>query len=309
MAKGQSRKPGRDVRGGSGKRAQRTSGQVGKGPKGGGKGGDRRNARQRQAKGGVQRRGAGSSSGADLIFGRHAVQEALAAGMPLRSAFALDASAADSKLNALAAAIEETGVSVERVSRPVLDAMSEGGAHQGVVVRARPFEYASLPDVIRAAGEGDALVLVLDHVSDQGNLGAIVRSAEVVGAAGVVVANARAAGVGAGAYKASAGAVLHLPVAQVPNLSRALDDLKEAGFWCCAASEHAEQDVWSAPVGGRLALVMGSEGTGVSQLLLKKCDFACRLPQRGVTESLNVAQAATVLCYEWLRRVSGHAET
>lgn len=152
-------------------------------------------------------------------------------------------------------------------------------------------------------------MVVLDHVTDEGNFGAIVRSAEVVGAAGVVVANARAATVGPGAYKTSAGAVLHLPIAQVPNLARAIDQLKEAGFWACAATEHAEQDVWHAPVYGRLALVMGSEGEGISRLVLDHCDFGARLPQRGRVESLNVAQATTVMCYEWLRRVSEGARS
>lgn len=209
----------------------------------------------------------------------------------------------DQALERIAARLEDAGVPVERVPRGRLDALSSHGAHQGVVVRTRPFEYAELADVIAAAGEGDALVVVLDHVTDQGNFGAIVRTAEVVGAAGVVVAKARSASVGVGAYKTSAGAVMHLPIAQVPNLARAIEDLQGAGFWACAATEHAEQDVWHAPMGGRLALVMGSEGEGISRLVSEKCDFACRLPQRGRVESLNVAQATTVLCYEWLRRV------
>ena len=145
-------------------------------------------------------------------------------------------------------------------------------------------------------------MVVLDHVTDQGNFGAIARTAEVVGAAGIVIAKARSAGVGVGAYKTSAGAVLHLPIAQVPNLARAIEDLKAAGFWACAATEHATQDVWHAPMGGRLALVMGSEGSGISRLVEERCDFSCRLPQRGRVESLNVAQATAVLCYEWLRR-------
>ena len=144
-------------------------------------------------------------------------------------------------------------------------------------------------------------------MTDEGNFGAIVRSAEVVGAAGVVIAKARAAGVGVGAYKTSAGAVLHVPIAQVPNLATAIDELKRAGFWVAGSTEHATQDVWSAPLEGRLCLVMGSEGSGISQLVRKKCDFECRLPQRGRVESLNVAQAATVMCYEWLRRESAAA--
>ena len=254
-------------------------------------------------------RPAGAGSKADLIVGRRAAAEALAAGVPIKSALVQAASGErDAALESLAKRLEGEGIEVERVARGKLDALSDNAAHQGVILRARPFEYAELADVIAAAGEGDALVVVLDHVTDQGNLGAIIRTAEVVGAAGVVIPSARAAGVGVGAYKTSAGAVMHLPIARVPNLARALEDLKGAEFWVAAATEHAEQDVWHAPLSGRLALVMGSEGEGISRLVREKCDFECRLPQRGVIESLNVAQATTVLCYEWLRRVTEAGE-
>ena len=239
----------------------------------------------------------------DLIEGRRAVEETLACGMPLRSALvAIPTGQQDPALDRIVGRLEERGVDVEFVPRSRLDQLSSHGAHQGIVVRAKPFEYADLSDVIAAAGKGDALVIVLDHVTDEGNFGAIVRTAEVVGAAGVVIANARAAKVGVGAYKTSAGAVLHIPIAQVSNRPRALERLKSAGFWAAASTEHAQQDVWHAPMEGRLALVMGSEGSGISRLVLEKCDFACRLPQRGRVESLNVAQATTVMAYEWLRR-------
>ena len=295
MAKGQSRTPGRDVRGGKGKGARPVRPVQGKG---------RRAEKNRPPapRPGAQRRDARDRG--DLVEGRRAVEEALSCGMPLRSALVQERSSErDQALERLAARLEDAGVPVERVPRSRLDALSSHGAHQGVMVRTRPFAYAELDDVIAAAGPADALVVVLDHVTDQGNFGAIVRTAEVVGAAGVVVAKARSASVGVGAYKTSAGAVMHLPIAQVPNLARAIEDLQGAGFWACAATEHAEQDVWHAPMGGRLALVMGSEGEGISRLVSEKCDFACRLPQRGRVESLNVAQATTVLCYEWLRRV------
>ena len=297
MAKNQSRTPGRDVRGGKGKGGRPFRPAPGKGQHG-------EKSRGPRPVPGAARRGPQQRDRSDLIEGRRAVEEALACGMPLRSALVQERSGErDQALEKIVVRLEDAGVPVERVPRARLDALSSHGAHQGVVVRTRPFEYASLADVIAAAGEGPALVVVLDHVTDQGNFGAIARTAEVVGAAGVVVAQARAASVGVGAYKTSAGAVMHLPIAQVPNLARALDELKEAGFWACAATEHAEQDVWHAPLGGRLALVMGSEGEGISRLVAEKCDFACRLPQRGRVESLNVAQATTVLCYEWLRRV------
>lgn len=249
----------------------------------------------------------GQRPATDLIEGRRACAEALEGGLPLKRALVAMGGEQDQTLVGLVRRLEAAGVPVERVPKGRLDALSSHGAHQGIVVQTRPFAYAELSDVIVNAGDGHALVVLLDHVTDEGNFGAIVRSAEVVGAAGVVIAKARAAGVGVGAYKTSAGAVLHVPIAQVPNLATAIDELKRAGFWVAGSTEHATQDVWSAPLEGRLCLVMGSEGSGISQLVRRKCDFECRLPQRGRVESLNVAQAATVMCYEWLRRESAAA--
>ena len=286
----------------SGSRAGGTGGRQGQG------GRSQRPGFRPQRAGGRQEQQRPAALGSDLIEGRRAVAEALDAGIPIRTAYVQDGAGstegADKTLDALVRRLADAGVECEVVPRSRLDRLSSHGAHQGIVVRTKPFSYATIEDVIAAAGEGDALVVVLDHVTDEGNFGAIVRSAEVVGAAGVVVANARAATVGPGAYKTSAGAVLHLPIAQVPNLARAIDQLKDAGFWACAATEHADQDVWHAPVYGRLALVMGSEGEGISRLVLDHCAFGAKLPQRGRVESLNVAQATTVMCYEWLRRVS-----
>lgn len=317
MAKNQSQRPGRDVRGGKGKaqtqaarggkgtaaRGQGGRGgagaQAGRGPQAGRGGARGAKDNPRDAAKAPRRSGAGGSG--SWIEGRRAVAEALEVGMPLRRALVADG---DASLAGLVRELEEAGVPLERASRSKLDAISSHGAHQGIAVQAAPFAYADLSDVLERAGEGDALVVLLDHVTDQGNLGAIVRSAEVVGAAGVIIAKARAAGVGVGAFKTSAGAVLHLPIAQVPNLAAAIETLKEHGFWVGGATEHAHDDVWSAPMGGRLCLVMGSEGDGISRLVRERCDFECKLPQRGRVESLNVAQAATVMCYEWLRRVS-----
>ena len=285
----------RGPRGAAGGRGQATRGQGQRGPA------SRDNAR----KGG--QRPQGQRPATDLIEGRRACAEALEGGLPLKRALVAMGGEQDQTLVGLVRRLEAAGVPVERVPKGRLDALSSHGAHQGIVVQTRPFAYAELSDVIANAGNGHALVVLLDHVTDEGNFGAIVRSAEVVGAAGVVIAKARAAGVGVGAYKTSAGAVLHVPIAQVSNLATAIDELKRAGFWVAGSTEHATQDVWSAPLEGRLCLVMGSEGSGISQLVRKKCDFECRLPQRGRVESLNVAQAATVMCYEWLRRESAAA--
>ena len=302
MARRQQQAGGRGRSGAAGQGGRTRGQRQGFSPSRGGRPQGGYGARQ-QGRGGQRPQGRNSAGRSDLIEGRRAVEEALGAGVPLKSALVqIQSLDADPALERLAQRLGTAGVSVERVPRNRLDQLSSHGAHQGVIVRAKPFQYVELGDVIAAAGKGNALVLVLDHVTDEGNFGAIVRTAEVVGAAGVVIAKARSASVGVGAYKTSAGAVLHIPIAQVSNLARAVEELKAAGFWSCASTEHAKDDVWSAPLAGRVALVMGSEGEGISRLVLEKCDFACKLPQRGRVESLNVAQACTVMCYEWLRR-------
>ena len=241
----------------------------------------------------------------EFIEGRRAAAEALRTGFPVKCALIAEGGERDSALSRLVDDLSAAGVRIKYVPRAQLDALSSHGAHQGIALEVGNFPYADVADILDRAGDGPALVIVLDHVTDDGNFGAIVRSAEVVGAAGVVIANKRAAGVTVGSYKTSAGAVMHLPIAQVPNIARALDDLKAAGFWVGGASEHAEGSCWDAPFEGRVALVMGSEGDGISRLVLEKCDFLTKLPQRGMTESLNVAQATTALCFEWLRRNAG----
>lgn len=252
------------------------------------------------ARPGTSRRPAG-----EYIEGRRAAAEALRTGFPVKRALVADVGGRrDAVLAQLVDQLRGANIPVEYVATEQLDALSSHGAHQGIALEVGAFPYADLADIIAradAAGAEPALVVVLDHVTDAGNFGAIVRSAEVVGAVGVVIANKRAAEVTVATYKTSAGAVMHLPIARVPNIARALEDLKAAGFWTVGASEHAEGTCWDAPLTGRIALVMGSEGAGISRLVLETCDDLTKLPQRGATESLNVAQAATALCYEWLR--------
>jgi 23S rRNA (guanosine2251-2'-O)-methyltransferase len=165
------------------------------------------------------------------------------------------------------------------------------------------YDYATLHDLIELSREAaDALIVVLDHITDVGNFGAIVRSAEVVGALGLVIPKNRSVSVNDAVYRTSAGAIDHIRVAREANIADSLHKLKDAGFWVGAASEHASLDVWSAPLQGKLVIVMGAEDQGISRLVRSVCDFEFRLPQRGVTQSLNVAQAATAIMYEWLRR-------
>lgn len=256
-------------------------------------------------RGAAVRPGASRRPLGEYIEGRRAAAEALRTGFPVKRALVADVGGRrDAVLAQLVDQLRGANIPVEYVATEQLDALSSHGAHQGIALEVGAFPYADLADIIAradAAGAEPALVVVLDHVTDAGNFGAIVRSAEVVGAAGVVIANKRAAEVTVATYKTSAGAVMHLPIARVPNIARALEQLKAAGFWTVGASEHAEGSCWDAPLTGRIALVMGSEGDGISRLVLETCDDLTKLPQRGATESLNVAQAATALCYEWLR--------
>jgi len=264
------------------------------------------------------------------IEGRNAVREALRSGIKVERASMLQGIRPGGGITEIQDYLAAQGVKVQYVQRQELDKKSEHGAHQGIIIWTAPFEYTSLNALIKQAAPAPApapsLIVVLDHITDPGNLGAIARSAEVIGATGLIVAKDRAAAITPAAHKAAAGAFAYLPVTQVTNIARALEELQKAGFWVAGASEHAQQEVWgsspkadsgeagktgkaskaskasASPLAGNIALVMGAEGSGLSRLVRERCDFLVKLPQQGKVQSLNVAQAATVLMYEWLRQ-------
>lgn len=241
----------------------------------------------------------------DIIFGKRAVSEALRAGVPISRILVANNIDRDKQISDIISRAESGGISVDSAPKSKIENLVEGlsgGAHQGIVAFATPYRYATINEVLDAAPAEKALIVVCDHITDAGNLGAVVRSAESVGAIGVVIPNRRCAQVTPVTYKTSAGAVVHMPIAQVPNISRLLDELKNQGFWAIAATEHAQDVLWDTDMEGRIALVVGNEHDGVSQLVLKSCDMRCRLPQMGSVSSLNVAQASTVFMYEWLRQ-------
>jgi 23S rRNA (guanosine2251-2'-O)-methyltransferase len=206
---------------------------------------------------------------------------------------------------------KDAGIRVERVPRERLASMAEGGVHQGVVAELRGFEYAELPDLLEAAEASGRppLLVVLDGIQDPHNFGAIVRSAHALGAQGVVIAKDRAVPVTGVVAKASAGAVEHCPIARVVNLSRALEELKEAGVWIAAADPHSNENLWSARLDGPLALVVGAEGAGVREGVLKHCDFRLRIPMLGQVGSLNASVSAAILLYEAARQRGGRPGT
>jgi 23S rRNA (guanosine2251-2'-O)-methyltransferase len=171
--------------------------------------------------------------------------------------------------------------------------------HQGVVAEVEPYPYAGAAELLRAE---NALLVALDQVQDPRNLGAVARSAEGAGAAGLVIPERRAAAVTAVACKASAGAVEHLPIAHVRNLADWLGEAKEAGFWLWGADADAKQAPWDVDLSGPTVLVLGGEGKGLRPRVASACDGLLALPQRGKIDSLNVSAAATALLFEAVRQ-------
>ncbi|MBF4509749.1 MAG: 23S rRNA (guanosine(2251)-2'-O)-methyltransferase RlmB [Aeromicrobium sp.] len=240
---------------------------------------------------------------AEVIEGRNAVVEALRAGVRLSRVLIADGTRPHPSIDEIRARAAETGTPVEQRRKDDLARYSARGAHQGVVALVEPFAYAEIGGVIAGvSGRPRALVVILDHVTDPGNLGAVIRSVEVAGGSAVVVPKDRSATVGPVAHKTSAGATAHLPVVRVTNIGQALDALKAADFWVAGADERASDDLWHAPLDGRLALVLGAEGSGLGRLTRERCDFLVSVPVAGRVSSLNVAQAASVLAFEWVRR-------
>jgi len=238
-----------------------------------------------------------------LVEGRNPVLEALRGERVPQEVFLAQGVREAPVINEIVSLARERGITVKRVDRRDLDVLSERGAHQGVIARFSGFVYATLDEVLtKSVGRSQSLILVLDHVEDPGNLGAIVRSAEAFGADGVVIPEKRAASMTAVALKAAAGAAEHIPVVMVTNIARTIERLKEVDYWVAGAAEDAESPSWDSALEGRLVLVMGSEGVGLSRLVRERCDFLVAVPLPGETSSLNVAQAATVLAYDWMRR-------
>ena len=245
---------------------------------------------------------------ADYIEGKRPIIEALRAHVPLKRILLADNAHRDGMIADILRKANHYEVPVQTVPRKKLDELSARGSHQGVMAETIPFPYAAIEEIEEAAEayadghEGRALVVLLDHITDAGNLGAISRSAESVGASGLVIPNKRSACVEASTYKSSAGAISHLPVARVPNLVQVMARLKERGFWVAGASEHAEGLIWDANLKGKIALVFGNESDGLTRVVQESCDFLVKLPVEGQVSSLNVAQASTACMYEWLRQ-------
>lgn len=241
----------------------------------------------------------------EVVWGRNAVLEALRGGRPVRRVVVAQGTRTTGALAEVLAKSQAAGIAVQQVPREALDRLCGTTRHQGVAAVAAAYRYAALEEVLAGARERgeDPLILVLDSVQDPQNFGSLMRTAEAVGAHGVIIPKHRAAGLTPAVAKASAGAIEHIKAVRVTNLARALEDLKKQGLWIVGIDMAGEQAYDEADLRLPVALVVGSEGRGLGRLVREKCDFTVRIPMRGKVASLNAAVAGSLVLYEaWRQR-------
>ena len=238
----------------------------------------------------------------EQIEGRNAVLEAFRSGKCVDKLFILDG-CQDGPVRTIAREARKTDTIINYVSIERLDQLSETRAHQGVIAQVAAYEYSTVEDILAKAeekGEPPFLIL-LDNVEDPHNLGAIIRTANLAGAHGVIIPKRRAVGLTSTVAKTSAGAINYTPVAKVTNLVRTMEELKQKGIWFVCADMGGES-MYRMNLTGPIGLVIGNEGEGVSRLVREACDFTASIPMKGDIDSLNASVAAGVLAYEIVRQ-------
>lgn len=236
------------------------------------------------------------------IEGRNAVLEAFRAGKPIDKLFILDG-CMDGPIRTIIREAKKHDTIINYVAKERLDQLSETKKHQGVIAMAAAYEYAGVEDILKAAekkGE-PPFIIILDGIEDPHNLGAIIRTANLAGAHGVIIPKRRAAGLTAVVAKTSAGALNYTPVAKVTNLTQTIKELKEKGMWFVGA-DMGGTTMYDLDLKGPIGLVIGSEGEGLSKLVREHCDFIASIPMKGDIDSLNASVAAGVLAYEIVRQ-------
>lgn len=236
-----------------------------------------------------------------IIAGRNPVIEALKSDHEIEKI--LIAKGSEGSIRKIIGEAKERGIPLHYVEKSYIDKAAENMAHQGVLAYIAPYAYSDMEDILAIAQKRkeDLFVIILDGIEDPHNLGAIIRSADAAGAHGIIIPKRRAVGITGTVAKASAGAVEYVPVVRVPNLVQAINELKEAGIWV-AAVDMDGQDHYKADLKGKIALVIGSEGKGISKLVKDNCDFIVKIPMKGKVSSLNASNAAAILMYEVLRQ-------
>lgn len=239
------------------------------------------------------------------IEGRNAVLEAFRSGKPMDKVFLLDG-CMDGPLKTIAREAKKHDTIINYVKKERLEQLSETGKHQGVIAMAAAYEYAKVEDILAKAEEkGEPpFILLLDGIEDPHNLGAIIRTANLAGAHGVIIPKRRAVGLTATVAKTSAGALNYTPVAKVTNLTQTMKELKEKGMWFVGADMGGET-MYQLDLTGSIGVVIGSEGDGMSKLVKENCDFIASIPMKGDIDSLNASVAAGILAYEIVRQRMG----
>lgn len=239
------------------------------------------------------------------IEGRNAVLEAFRSGKPMDKVFLLDG-CMDGPLKTIAREAKKHDTIINYVKKERLEQLSETGKHQGVIAMAAAYEYAKVEDILAKAEEkGEPpFILLLDGIEDPHNLGAIIRTANLAGAHGVIIPKRRAVGLTATVAKTSAGALNYTPVAKVTNLTQTMKELKEKGMWFVGADMGGET-MYQLELTGPIGVVIGSEGDGMSNLVKENCDFIASIPMKGDIDSLNASVAAGILAYEIVRQRMG----
>ncbi len=236
------------------------------------------------------------------IEGRNAVTEALRSGRPIDKLYILDG-CQDGPISTIKREARKADAIIKFVDKERLDQLSPTGHHQGVIAQAAAYEYAGVDDILdKARQKGEApFIFLLDNIVDPHNLGAIIRTANLCGAHGVIIPKNRAVGLTATVARTSAGALNYTPVAKVTNLSKTIEDLKKEGLWFVCADMDGEV-MYKHNLTGPIGLVIGAEGEGVSRLVKEKCDYIASIPMMGDIDSLNASVAAGVLAYEIVRQ-------
>ena len=240
------------------------------------------------------------------IVGRNPVLEVLKSDKEIEKIFVLKGELKGS-INKIIGIAKDRGIFIQQVDKNKLEQISEGSVHQGVAALVAPYVYSSIDDILKRAQKMNKppFLLILDGIEDPHNLGAIIRTAECGGVHGVIIPKRRSAHVTQTVYKSSAGAVEHMLITQVGNISDTIDELKDKGLWIYGADVDGEDYYFNTELKGPIALVIGSEGKGISKLVKKKCDFLLKIPMFGKITSLNASNATSILIYEVVRQSHG----
>ncbi len=239
----------------------------------------------------------------DLIEGRNAVIEALKSDRTIEQIFVAKGDV-EGSINLVLALARDKHIVVKEVDRKKLDSMSISNAHQGVIAIVTPYKYFEVEDILKLAEEKNEkpFIIILDEIEDPHNFGAIIRSAEVCGAHGIIIPKRRNVGITPIVYKSSAGAIEHMKIAKVTNINTAIDTLKDRGIWIYGADMDGESYCFDVDFSGALALIIGSEGKGISKLTKNKCDVLTKIPMVGSINSLNASVAGGIMMYEILKQ-------